>query len=145
VTSDHGTPKRTRTLRCILVVDDEPGIVEFLRYVLEDHGYRVHTSGDGQEALRVIDRERPSLVLTDLMMPRLNGWELCKRLRSDPTTHDIPIVGMSAVDPKGAPVDAFLAKPFELDDLFLTLHKLGLRPPKASHSQSSLAMGKGSS
>src|SRR5207248_6066720 len=65
----------------VLVVDDEPGIVEFLRYALEDNGYRVATAYDGGQALETLDRERPDFVLTDLMMPRLDGWEFCRRLR----------------------------------------------------------------
>lgn len=105
----------------VLVVDDEPGIVEFLRYALEDSGYRVDTARDGCDALAAIARERPDFVLTDLMMPRLDGWELCRRLREDDATHDVPIVAMSAVSNRGVNVDAFLAKPFELDDLLSAL------------------------
>ena len=101
----------------VLVVDDEPGIVKFLRFALEDNGYRVETARDGIDALAKVDREQPTFVLTDLMMPRVNGWELCRRLRERRPTRIVPIVGMSAVDSSGAPFDAFLRKPFELDDL----------------------------
>ena len=107
----------------VLVVDDEPGIVEFLRFALEDNGYRVETARDGNDALAKVDREQPTFVLTDLMMPRVNGWELCGRLRERRLTRTVPIVGMSAVDPSGAPFDAFLRKPFELDDLLGVLSR----------------------
>lgn len=108
----------------VLVVDDESGIIEFLRYALEDSGYRVATARDGEDALTAIQQERPNFVLTDLMMPRLDGWELCRRLRQDASMHDVPIVAMSAVPHRGIEVDAFLPKPFELDDLLNTLHEV---------------------
>ncbi|MHB8577618.1 MAG: response regulator, partial [Dehalococcoidia bacterium] len=107
----------------VLVVDDEPGIVEFLRFALEDNGYRVATARDGCDALAQIGRERPDFVLTDLMMPRLDGWEFCRRLRSDAQTRAVPVIGMSAVDAKQAPLDVFLKKPFELDDLLDALRR----------------------
>ena len=101
----------------ILVVDDEPGIVEFLRFALEDNGYRVNTARDGIDALAQVSRELPDVVLTDLMMPRLDGWEFCRRLRSEAETRNVPLIGMSAVEARQAPLDVFLRKPFELDDL----------------------------
>ncbi|GEM_PF-434977 len=112
----------------ILIVDDEAGIVEFLCYALEEHGYRVATARDGSAALEAIARERPSCVVTDLMMPRLNGWDLTRTLRYEETTSEIPIVAMSAVDPTGAPADAYLRKPFELRDLLRILAGLGINP-----------------
>jgi CheY-like chemotaxis protein len=108
----------------VLVVDDEPGIVEFLRFALEDNGYRVATARDGADALRQMNRERPDFVVTDLMMPHVDGWELCRRLRDDSATRALPLIGMSAVDPRQAPLDAFLRKPFELDELLDVLHRL---------------------
>ncbi len=108
----------------VLVVDDEPGIVDFLRFALEDNGYRVDTARDGSDALCRIAAERPDYLLTDLMMPRLNGWELCERLRVAGTTSTLPIIGMSAVEPNNARLDIFLRKPFELDDLLDALASL---------------------
>lgn len=115
--SNSVPPNGPRTRPLVLVVDDEPGIVDFLRFALEDNGYRVETARDGSDALAKIDAERPDYVLTDLMMPRLNGWELCERLRSGTATSSLPIIGMSAVEPRNARLDKFLRKPFELDDL----------------------------
>jgi CheY-like chemotaxis protein len=108
----------------VLVVDDEPGIVEFLRFALEDNGYRVTAAHDGRQALETLERETPDFVLTDLMMPRVDGWELCRRLRSERETADTPIIGMSAVEPGDAQFNAFLRKPFELDDLLRILDDL---------------------
>lgn len=112
----------------MLVVDDEAGIVEFLCYALEEQGYRVASARDGTAALDAIARERPACVVTDLMMPRLNGWDLTRQLRRDAETAGIPIVAMSAVDPTGAPADAYLRKPFELKDLLQILAGLGVAP-----------------
>jgi CheY-like chemotaxis protein len=111
----------------VLVVDDEPGIVEFLRYALEDSGYRVAIARDGLDALSQIAQQRPDFVLTDLMMPRLDGWELCRRLRADETMRNVPILAMSAVSSRGIDADAFLAKPFEMDDLLDTLRRCAAR------------------
>jgi CheY-like chemotaxis protein len=105
----------------ILVVDDEPGILEFLRYVLEDNGYQVRTAPNGAVALTLISDTVPDLVLTDLMMPELDGWALCQELREDVRLRETPIVGMSAVEPGRVRWDAFLRKPFEIDDLLAVL------------------------
>ena len=110
----------------VLIVDDEPGIVEFLCFALEEHGYRVAAARDGSAALDEIARERPACVVTDLMMPRLNGWDFARQLRRNAATASIPIVAMSAVDPTGAPADAYLRKPFELQDLLSILDGLGV-------------------
>lgn len=107
----------------VLVVDDEPNIIEFLRYALEDSGYRVVTARDGMDALAEVQRERPNFVLTDLMMPRLDGWELCRRLRQDRQMAGVPLLAMSAVSSRGVDVDAFLPKPFEMDALLDALHR----------------------
>lgn len=110
----------------VLIVDDEPGIVEFLCFALEEHGYRVVSARDGSAALAEIARERPACVVTDLMMPRLNGWDFTRQLRRNIDTASIPIVAMSAVDPTGAPADAYLRKPFDLQDLLRILDGLGV-------------------
>jgi CheY-like chemotaxis protein len=129
-----GDPELRRQRPLVLIADDEPGIVDFLRFALEDHGYRVVTARDGAEALTEVRRERPDFVLTDLMMPCVDGWELCSTLRRDDETHDLPIVGMSAVDPRGAPFDAFLRKPFELDALLAALERLSTGVPSIDRS-----------
>jgi CheY-like chemotaxis protein len=113
----------------VLVVDDEPNIIEFLRYALEDSGYRVATARDGLDALAEVRRERPSFVLTDLMMPRLDGWELCRRLREDSAMQGVPLLAMSAVANRGVDVDAFLPKPFDMDDLLSALQRCATSSP----------------
>ena len=67
----------------ILVVDDEEGIVQLARLYLDREGFRVHTARDGQEGLEAARRLKPDLIVLDLMMPRVDGWEVCRRLRKD--------------------------------------------------------------
>ncbi len=96
----------------ILVVDDEPAHRLLLRRTFERAGHEVTDAGDGAAALRAVAESRPDLVVTDVMMPVMDGAELIVRLRSEPATSDIPILAASS-DPdlaKGA--DAVIAKPY---------------------------------
>lgn len=68
----------------ILVVDDEPDILEILRYNLQKEGYEVFSASDGEEGLKVAEREHPNLIILDIMMPKMDGVELCRQLRSRP-------------------------------------------------------------
>ena len=67
----------------ILLVDDEPDIIEIVRYNLEQVGYQIFSASDGLEALKVADKELPHLIILDVMMPNLNGIETCEKLRQD--------------------------------------------------------------
>jgi CheY-like chemotaxis protein len=107
-------------MKTVLVAEDEPAILEMLAAVLGDEGHRVVVAADGLAALEVLAREVPDLVLTDAMMPRLDGLGLVRRMREDPRTAGIPVVVLSAVlrgAPAGVPGVAFLAKPFDLGGL----------------------------
>jgi two-component system KDP operon response regulator KdpE len=106
---------------CILVVDDEPGIVRFVRANLEDKGYRVLTAMDGSEALRKIEMELPDLVILDIMMPKMDGFEVCRRLRE---WSQIPTIMLSARGDETDKVkcldlgaDDYLTKPFGTREL----------------------------
>jgi two-component system KDP operon response regulator KdpE len=106
---------------CILVVDDEPGIVRFVRANLEDKGYRVLTAMDGSEALRKIEMELPDLVILDIMMPKIDGFEVCRRLRE---WSQIPTIMLSARGDETDKVkcldlgaDDYLTKPFGTREL----------------------------
>ncbi|MBK8043100.1 MAG: response regulator transcription factor [Haliscomenobacter sp.] len=68
----------------ILIVDDEPDILEFLKYNLEKEGYEVHTANDGEEGVMIAEKEHPSLIILDIMMPKMDGVEVCRNLRSKP-------------------------------------------------------------
>ena len=103
----------------ILVVDDEVYIVHILDFSLGVEGYEVATAFDGEQALAKVAQDKPNLIVLDIMMPKLDGYETCKRLKSDPETRDIPVILLSAkgrnVDQKvgfevGA--DDYITKPF---------------------------------
>ncbi len=108
----------------VLVVDDEPQIRAFLSLMLSDAGYRVSAAEDGVAALGVLRTLRPAVIITDLMMPRMDGWELCRRLRSAADTAAIPLIVISALNAADAPGDAFFPKPFDLEALLATLRRL---------------------
>lgn len=80
----------------VLVVDDIPDILRLLDTTLQFKGYRVVTARDGQEALEVIQRERPALVIADILMPRMDGFNLLHRIRLNPETRDLPVIFLSA-------------------------------------------------
>jgi CheY-like chemotaxis protein len=94
----------------ILVVDDERGIRLYLRVVFEDEGYDVVEANDGAAALEIVLDERPDLVVTDLMMPLLDGNELIVCLRSDPSTAEIPILSLTSTPEASVGADAVCIK-----------------------------------
>jgi DNA-binding response OmpR family regulator len=115
----------------ILVVDDEPPILELVRYTLEDEQIRVLEAADGVQALEVAHAARPDLILLDVQMPRLDGLEVCRRLRADPTLGGTRIVmltaaGQDADRARGlaAGADEYLTKPFSPLALFTLVRSL---------------------
>jgi two-component system alkaline phosphatase synthesis response regulator PhoP len=88
--------KKPMSTRTILVVDDEPGIVQIARDYLERAGYRIVTAADGQHALRLARSEVPSLVVLDLMLPGMDGLDVTRAIRGDPATRSIPIIMLTA-------------------------------------------------
>jgi two-component system, OmpR family, response regulator MprA len=111
----------------VLVVDDEPGIRAVLAELLIDEGYRVVVAQDGVEALRQIGDVSPDLVLLDLNMPKLTGWEVVERLRALAIT--LPIVIMTAgqsatIEAARLGAAAGLPKPFTIDDVLTTIERL---------------------
>ena len=117
----------------ILVVDDDPMIRKLILTTLEDvAGYRLREARDGQEAIETAVEERPEIVFLDYDMPRLNGIETCRRLRSDPTTADATIIMLTAMSDQpaqdravGAGADLFLTKPFSPLRLLRLVDELG--------------------
>lgn len=117
--------------KTILIADDEPSIVISLEYLLEQAGYRVLMASDGQQALETAQAEHPDLVLLDVMMPRMNGFDVCSRLRADPAMNATRIVMLTA---KGRDVeihqglslgaDAYMTKPFATRELMAQIQKL---------------------
>ena len=108
----------------ILVVDDEKDIVELLQYNLEKEGYKISSVFSGEQCLKNVKTELPDLILLDLMLPEIDGLDVCKILKSNPQTSDIPIVMLTA---KGEETDIvlglelgaddYITKPFNLREL----------------------------
>lgn len=112
----------------VLVVEDEYAIADLLRAVLVDEGYDVEIAENGLEALSLMRRRRPQAVLLDVMMPLLDGWGVCRAMRSEAGLAEVPVVMMSAAPPSSPPAgvsyEAFVSKPFDLDELLHTLAQL---------------------
>lgn len=101
----------------VLIVDDEQPVREFIAQVLTEDGYDTVTATDGKQALELVEQEQPDLIISDTMMPVLNGAELCRRLKHGPETLGIPIILMSSAGRQvasGSGADDFLDKPFDL-------------------------------
>ena len=111
-------------LSVILVVDDEPDLRFLLRRVFEAGGHEVLEAGNGADALASVRRSPPDLVVTDVMMPVMDGVELIRRLRGDPTVRTIPIVAVSGHGHLAAHADAVVAKPFHSPTLLATVNVL---------------------
>jgi two-component system sensor histidine kinase/response regulator len=110
----------------VLVVDDEPQNVMLLQDLLEARGYRVWTAGDGENGLMLAREHNPDVVLLDVMMPGLNGFDVCRRLKTEPNTAMIPVLLVTALDAREdrlAGIDAgasdFISKPIDSADLLL--------------------------
>ncbi len=104
----------------ILVVDDEKPLRELLAMALEEAGHRVVQAFHGRQALDLASRERPDLVISDIMMPLMNGVELARALKANASTSSVPIILMSAAGKavaEGAEAEDYIDKPFDLDAL----------------------------
>lgn len=109
-------------MRTILIVDDEPDIGEVLQAFLELHGYRVVVSLDGRDALRKAIENPPDLIVTDMMMPKMDGLELIDSLRAVPALRNVPVIAMSAVQ---RDLDLpFFRKPFGPFELLTEIRRL---------------------
>lgn len=115
----------------ILVVEDEPAVATMLRYNLEKQGFRVDEAGDGGEALTRIAESRPDLVLLDWMLPIMSGIEVCRQVRRNPHTADLPVIMLTArADDQDAVrglntgADDYITKPFNIESLMARMRAL---------------------
>ena len=114
----------TMPQRKIVVIEDEPDILEAIQYNLEREGFKVVTATSGDEGLKTVVREGPDLLLLDLLLPGLDGIEVCRRLKMDPVTQRIPIIMVSAKGEEsdivlglGVGADDYVTKPFKPKEL----------------------------
>jgi CheY-like chemotaxis protein len=125
-------------LATVLLVDDDPHILRPLQLLAEREGYRVLTAQNGEAAQTVAVIERPGLIVTDWMMPHVDGIELCRRLKGDSATAGIPVIMLSAAlpPPPDEPLwDALLLKPAPIGRLIKTIHTLLDEPPPDARGQ----------
>ena len=111
-------------MKHILVIEDDPDIVELLRYNLERESYRVSSAVTGSEGLAELRRERPDLVILDLMLPETSGFEVCRRLRRDAETENLPVIMLTARSEEADVIagielgaDDYIKKPFSPREL----------------------------
>jgi CheY-like chemotaxis protein len=124
--------------KTILIVDDDESIRRLIATTLEDvSGYRMSEAGDGEEAMRRAREVRPSIVFLDIDMPRLDGIEACRRMKSEPSTADATIVMLTGdseqdaeLEARRAGADLFLTKPFSPLHLLRLVDRLADRPPQ---------------
>ena len=115
----------TKEIKRILCIEDEPDMIELIRLILSRHGFEVSGANGGVEGARKIREEMPDLVLLDIMMPDMDGWEVYQQIKADENTKDIPVIVVTAkaqnIDKvlglHIAKVDDYISKPFTPDDL----------------------------
>jgi DNA-binding response OmpR family regulator len=115
----------------ILIVDDEPNIVISLEYLMKREGWETAVASDGEAALAALERSTPDLVILDVMLPHLNGFEVCRRLRADPRWRALRVLMLTAKGREtevekglGLGADAYVTKPFSTKDLITRIRAL---------------------
>ena len=115
----------------VLIVDDEPGIIVALQFLMEQNGYATMVAFSGEEAMEAVAQHHPDLMLLDIMLPVVDGFEVCQRVRENPDWNDIRIVLVTALGneanvTKGLDLgaDAYVTKPFSNADLVAKVKEL---------------------
>ena len=136
----------------ILIADDEPDIIEFLQYNLQKEGFQVFTAANGQEALHIAKEELPHLIILDIMMPKMDGIEVCRNLRELPEFQQTLIIFLTARDEDFTQVaaldvggDDYITKPIRprvfISRLFALLRRLDKASPELSSDSNSIIIG----
>ena len=129
--TNTGNPMNAN-LKCILCVEDEPEMIDLIRLILGRRGFEVKGAAGGIEGLKIIQQEPPDLVLLDLMMPDMDGWEVYQQMKADEKTKNIPVIVVTAkaqsIDKvlglHIAKVDDYITKPFSPQDLMNSVEKV---------------------
>jgi two-component system cell cycle response regulator len=126
--------------QCVLLVEDDPALRRYLEVVLERAGYAVVSAGDGLEAMKFLLGMRVDVIVTDALMPNLDGYELCRFVRNSRHLAHLPIILLSALDPKyttdeSEEVDAFLSKRVSPEDLLVCIAKTSISRKGAKKTQ----------
>ncbi len=126
-----GVPVASARPPRVLIADDNPQGVELLEAYLGDCAYEIETAADGEETLRKVEHWQPDLILLDIMMPKISGFEVCKRLRASPATREIAVLMITALDQPSdieraveAGTDDFLTKPINKTELLLRVRSV---------------------
>jgi DNA-binding response OmpR family regulator len=127
-----GKPMMNAHLKCILCVEDEPEMIDLMRLILGRRGFEVKGANGGVEGLKMVRDEMPDLVLLDLMMPDMDGWEVYQQMKADEKTKNIPVIVVTAkaqsIDKvlglHIAKVDDYITKPFSPQDLMNSVEKV---------------------
>jgi two-component system alkaline phosphatase synthesis response regulator PhoP len=134
----------------VLVAEDERDVAELIRYTLAREGFEVVIAANGAEALRQARESRPDLMLLDLMLPQVNGWELCRRLKQDPATRTLPVIMLTARAEEADKVlgfelgaDDYVTKPFSTRELVARVRAVvrRSRPPEAEERKHRIKVG----
>lgn len=125
----------------VLIVDDEPDILEFIEYNLFKEGYEVSKAGNGADALEILERSRPHLVLLDVMMPEMDGFEVCRKIRSNSKYDDVLVAFLTAkredlsqISGLDAGADDYISKPIKPKVLMSRISALLRRLPNAAET-----------
>jgi len=113
----------------ILIVDDEPHIVEAVRFLLEEEGYETLSAFNGEEALEKVEREHPDLVILDVRMPKISGWDVLASIKAHPRWRSIPVIILTVLDDmedriRGLEADLYLTKPIDEQELLGAVRRL---------------------
>jgi DNA-binding response OmpR family regulator len=119
-------------MKCILCVEDEPEMIDLIRLILGRRGFEVKGANGGIEGLKMIRQEPPDLILLDLMMPDMDGWEVYQQIKADEKTRNIPVIVVTAkaqsidrvLGLHIAKVDDYISKPFQPQELLASVERV---------------------
>ncbi len=122
----------TKTKKLILCIEDEQEMIDLIRLILSRHGFEVRGANGGKEGLEVVRKEHPDLILLDLMMPDMDGWEVYQQMKADETIKNTPVIVVTAkaqsIDKvlglHIAKVDDYISKPFSPQELLSSIDKV---------------------